>query len=60
VNILGTMFDWPQGIVVGNLIASAITTSLGLWWHRWQMSKHEDRYRIVIKELREEIRRSVD
>jgi hypothetical protein len=27
---LNTLFDWPNGIVVGNLLASVITTSLGL------------------------------
>lgn len=26
MNILRTMFAWPQGIVVGNLIASGITS----------------------------------
>lgn len=56
-NILVTMFAWPMGIVVGNLIASALTSVAMLVYHHWKFrSLHErirrleDRYHPVTKD----------
>lgn len=58
INVLYTMFAYPAGIVLGNLIASAITGVLALVYHRWKFRRlharidaMEDRYQTVIKKL---------
>ena len=40
MTILHTLFDWPNGIVVGNLIASAICVSLAAVHIERLMKRH--------------------
>jgi len=39
-HLLGEMFAWPQGIVIGNLIASALTTTIAHVWLHKHLHKH--------------------
>ena len=55
VKIIYTMFAWPQGIVVGNLIASAMTSVAVSVWHHVRLKRMEDRYQIVIQKLTEKL-----
>jgi len=40
MSILLTLFAWPNGIVVGNLIASAILGVPALLHLHWRITKH--------------------
>jgi len=40
MTILRTLFAWPNGIVVGNLIASALWATPALLHLHWRMNKH--------------------
>lgn len=57
ITVLSTMFQWPQGIVVGNLIASAIIgIPAYIHTHLKLRNLHHrlDRYQTVIKSLNAE------
>lgn len=50
ITILKIMFSWPNGIVVGNLIASAICWTGGLiHLHRVHKRRHEELKELIKK-----------
>lgn len=42
IHLLGTMFSWPNGIVVGNLIASALWAGPAVLHLDRRMRKHHE------------------
>lgn len=54
-SVLVTLFDWPNGIVVGNLIASAICVALAALrlerllkrHHRQRMAQAQETHKLV-------------
>lgn len=57
LTFLGTLFAWPQGIVVGNLIASAIWATPALIHLHWRHARHTRALRAEIASLRYEVRK---
>lgn len=42
--MISYFFNWYHGQVWGNLLASAIATSIGLLWSIRHLKKHQDRH----------------
>lgn len=41
VHFLWELFNWPSGIVVGNLIASALWAVPAFWHLHWKIDRHQ-------------------
>ena len=56
MHILSTMFSWPNGIVVGNLLASAIWAPVGIiHLDRLMRRHHREHLALVIRHHREHL-----
>ena len=52
-HILWEIFNWPAGIIVGNLLASVIWSSVFEWRLRKHHKKVHESFREHVKELRD-------
>lgn len=50
ITLLVTLFSWPNGIVVGNLIASAIWAAPALWHLHRKLDRHHAEHLAAIRE----------
>ncbi len=51
--LLGTLFDWPDGIVVGNLIASALWATPALIHLHRKLDRHHREHLAAVNPAKE-------
>jgi hypothetical protein len=49
-DVLKTLFSWPNGIVLGNLIASALWATPALIHQHRKLNRHHEEHLAAIKE----------